>query len=60
VKFDYGGRGGGVGGGYTKIFKKKSLFSGFEVNTKHFLIVEGMALCSIMYQILIILMSSKK
>jgi len=47
-------------GGYTKIFKKKSLFSGFEVNTKHFLIVEGMALCSIMYQILIILMSSKK
>ena len=38
-------------------FKKWALFSGFEVKIQHFLIVEGLALCSIIYQILIIFMA---
>ena len=38
-------------------FFKKVLFSGFEVQKQHFLIVEGLALWSMIYQILIISMS---
>ena len=38
-------------------FSKKLLFSEFEVKKQHFLIVEGMALCSIIYQIFIITMA---
>ena len=38
-------------------FKKKSLFSGFEVKKKHFLIVVWLALRSMIYQILIVSMA---
>ena len=39
------------------VFKKKTLFSGFEVKKQHFKIVEGLVLCSIIYQIRIIFMA---
>ena len=46
TKFDFDELGEG-----SKMLKK--LFSGFKVIKQHFLIVEGLALCSMIYQILL-------
>jgi len=48
-----------LGGGHrgAKHVFLKALFSGFEVKNRHFLIVEGLALCSILNQNLIITMA---
>ena len=57
-KIRFWGTGGGVQGLplWRKFFKIKLLFSEFEVKKQQFLIVERLALCSIINQILIITM----
>ena len=58
------GKGGGVKWGLAppveNFFNKIMLFSGFEVKNQLFLIVEGLTLCSIIYQILKISMASSR
>ena len=57
AKFNFDGLREGEQGGlppWRNFYEKIGLFLGFEVKKQHFLIVEGLALCSIKYQILII------